>query len=822
MAQFFNFREDYYGLTEKEIEKNTAMYGLNKYSKRDRLRAAFSPVKTLLQPPVLLMLAAGILCFFGGGIASGIAVLIIDAAFAAGEIYLGMSSDARLADIKSSTAMKYRVIREGKPELIEKEFIVPEDIIVVQEGERVPADAFILEARGLTADESVFTGSNKPAAKYAGAISKSELKPTFVYGGTTILTGIAICRVSATGVDTKLYQKLGEQPDDHGYYTSLEKVSGSISLLSTSVAVATALVALAVDIAAGNGAVSAILRGITLGLCFFPTGFSTVLRGYYTACASDMLKGGAVVKSFVDIERLNSMTVLCVEKEGAISKSSLEVRGMYAKSEELLYKVAALAFDKDTADPAERALMVKASFTDENISEIYEEYKFIERITDGGNAMDGALWDVGGSELYCIKGTPEQILPLCRLSGDKLYKVQKKYKEYYSMGCGVLAFACADAKQGDLDSTAGFSYTFVGLAAFSAPLRESVSAAVKTCRRAGVRVVMMTEDNPSAAEATGKMIGLSGSGAVTGKQISDSVKYGSPLDLGADIFAKVTPEQKLYIIDKMKKNGEVVAMTGTRATDADALGLADIGITISQYASGSCYEAADIIMNDDNFSSIADTIARARQLHRNIKRAAAAMISGYAALIMINIFNVFGGTELMLTPALLALVSMVLIPLSALGYISCRCDMQGSMPRSEYVTSRKINLRFVGETLAVGLLSGVAAALTYMFMYSDSNIPFARSCAFISLGFCTAAFSVLRLIPARLPAALKSCGNPVFISAAIAVVLPILLSYVPGVNYVFGLCGVDILALLICAVTGLFPGALFFVLKRFVRLKFLP
>lgn len=821
MAQFFNFREDYYGLTEKEIKKNTALYGLNKYSKRDKLRAAFSPAKTLLQPPVLLMLAAGILCFFSGGIASGIAVLLIDAAFTAGEIYLGLSSDTRLADIKSSTEMKYRVIREGKPELIAKELIVPEDIIVVQEGERVPADAFILEARGLTADESVFTGSNKPAAKYAGAISKSELKPTFVYGGTTILTGIAICRVSATGVDTKLYQKVGEQPDNHGYYTSLEKLSRSISLLGASVAVAIALVAMAVDIAVGNDVISAVLRGITLGLCFFPAGFGTVLRGYYTVCASDMLKGSAVVKSFVDIEKLNSMTVLCVEKEGAISKNSLDVRGMYTKSEELLYKVAALACGKDTADPAERALLMKASFSDENISDIYEDNKFIERITDAGSAIGGALWDVGGKELYCIKGTPEQVLPLCRLSGDNLYKVQKKYKEYYSMGCGVLAFACADAKEGDLDSTAGFSYMFVGMAAFSAPLRESVNAAVKTCRRAGVRVVMMTEDNPSVAEATGKMIGLSGSKAVTGKQISESVKYGSPLDLSADIFAKVTPEQKLYIIDRMKKNGEVVAMTGTRTTDADALELADIGITISQHASGSSYEAADIIMNDDNFSSIADTIARARQLHRNIKRAAAAMISGYTALIMINIFNVFSGTALMLEPALLALLSMVIIPVSALGYISCRCDMHGSMPRSEFVSSRKINLPFLGETAVMGLLSGVAAALTYMFMYSDSNIPFARSCAFISLGFCTAAFEVLRLISARLPAALKSCGRPVYISAVVSALLPIVLSYVPGLNHVFGLYGVDILALLICAVTGLFPGTLYFVLKRFVRLKLL-
>ena len=382
-----------------------------------------------------------------------------------------------------------------------------------------------------------------------------------------------------------------------------------------------------------------------------------------------------------------------------------------------------------------------------------------------------------------------------------------------------MAVACADASQGDMDATAGFCYTFVGFAAFVAPLRESVAAAVKTCRRAGVKVVMLTEDNPGTAESTGKMIGLSGKKAVTGKQISESVKYGTELDLDADIFAKLTPEQKLYIISKLKAKGEVVAMTGTRPTDADALDLADVGITISQHTCGSTYEAADIIMNDDNFSSVADTIAAARQIHRNIKRAASVIISGFVGLIIMNILNLFGGSELMLNPAVLALISMVILPFAAVGYINCSSDMASIMPPSDFVTSSKINLRFVGSSALFGALSGAVAIASYLFMYNGTNSGYARSCALISFAFCTAAFCLLRTSDSNPFKAFASSGKAAYICMAVTILLPILLVYIPFVNSAFGLMMIDPLALFICVITGLLPAIAYYFIRYFIKFK---
>ena len=816
MAKFFNFDEEYFGLTENEIEKKLSMYGLNTYTGAPRTFMGFSYADIFLSPSVLLMFIAGVLCFFGAGVGMGIAVLLIEVFYVCMEIHFRKTVDDRLDEIEETTAVKFRVIRSGKPELIEKELIVPEDVIVVQAGERVPADAFILEARDLTVDEGIFTDDNTPVAKYVGAMSKNDLKPTFVYSGTMIISGIAICKVSATGVDTKYFRKFGAVADRHPYYTNLERVVRSIVPLCSAVAVLLTIVSAVIKVISGGEIIPSALSGITLGLCFIPTGIGAVIRLYYTKGAMSLIKGGAVVKSLSDIEKLNSLSVLCVEKEGAISKNSLEVRGVYAKSEELLYKVAALACEPNTIDPAERALMVKATFFDDKIADVYTDNVFIEKVAEG-ESMNGAVWSVGGAKICCIKGIPEQILPMCRLNGDELFAAQKKYEDYYAKGCSVMAVACVDADNDDMDVTAGFSYTFVGFVAFSAPLRDSVSSAVKTCRRSGVRVVMLTEENPSVAESTGKMIGLSTSSVITGKQIEESVEYGTYLDFDADIYAKLTLEQKLYVIGKLKENGEVVAMTGTRTGDADALEAADVGITISQHSAGSAYEAADVIMNDDNFSTIADMIAAARQIHRNIKRAVSLMISGYVGLIVLIMLNLFSDAHLMLTPAIIALVSMIFLPMAALGYVDCRADMRSVMPPSEFVAERKINYRFIGGAALFGALSGAVAIASYLLMYNGTNFESARSCALISYSFCSAAFAVLRHSDEEPFRAFSGAGTLAKAAVATFAFIPILLVYIPLVNTAFGFAAIDILALLISVATGILPAAAYYFARHFFK-----
>lgn len=817
MAYFFDFEQDYTGLDPKKIDNMLSMYGLNTYTKAPSGFWGTTYGDILMSPSVLLMFIAGVLCFFGVGVGAGIVTLLIDLLYIFAELFFRKKSDDRLDEIEASTAMKFRVIRGGKMELVEKEFIVPDDLIVIQAGERVPADAFILEARDLTVDECIFTGNKQPAPKYAGAISKSSIKPTFVYSGSTVLSGVAICKVSATGVDTKLYHQRGDIKERHPYYTKLENFVRANVPICSAVGVVITLVLTILKITSGSEVVPSAISSITVGMCFIPTGAAAIIRLYYTVGAMTMIKHGAMMKSFADIEKLNSLSVLCVEKEGAISKNSSEVRGVYAQSEELLYKVAALSFDRNTADPSERALMVKATFFDENISNVYKENTFVEKIPDLGNSISGAVWCVGGENICCIKGTPEQVLPMCRLNSDKLFEIKKKYENYYAGGCSVMAIACVDADSYKTEITAGFSYTFVGLIAFSAPLRDSVSPAVKTCRRSGVRIVMLTEDNPGAAASTGSMIGLSVKNVVTGAQIEHALKTGEDVELDADIYAKVSPEQKIYIINRLKSENEVVAMTGTRTEDADALEASDIGITIAQHANGSTYEAADIVMNDDNFITIAETIARARQIHRNIKRAISVLISGYIGIILITAMNLFSGTSLMLTPAVAAAITMVFLPLSAAMYLGCKTDIRSDMPPSSFITHRRINFPYIGKSALFGALAGASGIASFMFMDNNMNLGVARSCSFVSFMICTAAFVILRFSDSEPFRAFWSVSFIYKLFAAVLILAPILMSYIPPFNRAFGFSQADLLQLMISLATGLLPPGVYYFAKRFFK-----
>ncbi len=814
MAQFFDFKEDYYGLTSAEAEKRLSIYGPNIFTKNTvKSRRIYTDV--IFSPSVIMMLAAGVISFFGIGVAAGIFTLIADALYCAGEIYFRKSAEKRIAETNESFAIKMRVIRNGKVELIEKENIVPEDLIVVQDGERVPADAFILESRELTCDESFFTGNSAPAAKYAGGISPSEFKPTFVYAETTVLSGMAVCKVSATGVDTKYYQHIGDFPEREPYFTGIEKIIRSIVPTSSVIALVMTLFTLVVGMINKNETVPVAISALTLGLCFVPTGIGLVLRFYYSRGLSELLKCGAVIRTYNDIEKLNSLSVMCVEKEGAISKNDLEVRAIYAQSEELLYDVASLAINRNTLDPAERALLVKASFYSESFSDIHSRYEFINELPDDGS-ISGALWNVGGEKLYCIKGAPEQILPMCRMKSEKLISAQKRYQEYYEKGWSVIAFACVESQE-ELDKTAGFSYTFVGFAAFSAPLRDSVATAVKTCQSAGVRVVMLCEDAPEFAAVTAKMIGIRADKTVTG----DELESGGKTD--GDVYAGITLAQKREIIRRLKSDGNVVGMLGTRSADAEALRTADIGFTIAENCSPSVRESADIIMNNDNFLSIAGAIAAARQIHRNIKRGVSLIISGYIGFLTVAIINLFANTGLIFDPPILALFAMIILPIFALSFYRNKSDMAKQMLRSDFISRRKFNYRYLVKCGITGLLTGVSAAASYLLMYNDAFIgsdqAAARSCGFITLMVSTCAFALIRhsyLNPVK--EFLKS-GAASVISLCAAAVCSVAFVFIPFTDSIFGLMPIDFFAVIISILIGIFPAVIYFFVNYFLRIK---
>ncbi len=818
MAHFLNFKQDYFGLTEEEVAHRMDMYGSNVLDKEMEKPEHFSPVKMLLSPSFLLMLIAGILSLFSSYIGTGIAILLIDVFYIIAEIYTCMGADERLQQLTESSSVQFRVIRGGKLEFVHKEDIVPEDTMIVQAGEQIPADAYILECRQVTVDEGIFTRSYKPVTKYTGALGKGALKQTHVYSGSKMLTGVAICKVTATGEDTEYFRRnIHELTGSRRYYTQLESNMRRMVPVCSAIAAVVALVSMLVWIFSGQPTFTSVLNGITLGLCLVPTGVSTIIRIYYSNGIEGLVNKNILVKSLPDVEKLNSMSVFCIEKEGSISQSYFEVRSINTANEELLYKAAVLACNpEEPANAIEKAIMVRATFYDADIAQFYEN-TLVERIYDKEElGITGCQWDFGGSLLSCIKGAPEQIVMLCKLSGDERRAILSTCSEYYNKGYHVVAIACANTTA-DCDITAGFSYTYVGLIILEAPMLDSAVAAINTCKRVGVKVIMLTEDDVPVAESVGKLIGLSGK-TVTGKMISDAVKNERPIDLDADIYAKISPVQKLYIIKCLQESGEIVGMTGMRVTDADALSAADVGITIAD-SEPAAQENADIIMKKNNISSIAGMIARARQMHCNIKRSFAIMLSGYVAMLLVTIVNIFGGVQPMMNPSLLALMTMLVLPAAALIYLGDRSDAGSELPPSSYVARKKLNFWFIGKILLTGVIIGGISLASYLFMYNGSNTDFARSCAFVTMNVALAGFAVLNAADKKPVKAVLSMGVVTWVILAAMVVLPIVLIYVPFVNDCFALDAVDFMALMFSIAPGVVAVGGFALGRMMIRFK---
>lgn len=816
LAQFFNFKGNYVGMTDDDIRESKELYGANTYTGNDKAVKRYSVKNTLYSGAVIALLVAAVACFVCLDIAMGIAILLIDAIYVAAEIFLMREADKRFFEIRESSAITFRVIRNEKLSFVNKDELLTNDLIVIEAGERVPADAYICESRDFTVDEAVLSNSHTPVTKSVGAETGSSVKNAIVYSGTTVLTGIAICKIFAIGVDTKVYHERGEQPERHPYLSGIEATIRRILPLCYGVAGAIAVLSVLIWTFSVHSAAAGALRAISLGVCFIPTCLCSVIRIYYIKCAGELVNGKAIVRSVNDIEKLNSVNVLCVEKSGALAKNTVEIKQVFTHNEELFYNVAVLATERNTTNPSEKALLNKAVLYDENIYEVCEKNTLLERLADGDENLNGALWDLKETKLYCIKGVPEQVLPLCRIKGDELFKIQNKINEYYSQGHRVIALACTDATEGTTDSTAGFKYTFIGLCSLCEPIRESVSSAVKTCRRVGVRVMMMSDDNASVSAATGKTIGLSGSSVLTKQDIEASRDNNAALNTRADVASKLSLSDKLYMLRTMRENKDVVAVAATRADSTELLENADVAITMSQQTSGVAYEAADILMSNDNFSTIADTIAESRQTYMNVKRAVSSVISAYAALLLIHAENILGKVELMLSPSLVALLTMLVVPAAALMYLGSRCDSAAEIRTSSFVGSRRFNRSFIISTILYSLFAAVSAIVTYLFMYNSANTAFARSCALLSLSWCLAVSGIVRSMNAGAKNVLRL--KPIaLISLLVMLILPVLLIYIPVVNSAFCLMAIDPLAFAISAATGIVLPLVYFFVGRFIK-----
>ena len=692
------------GLTSSEAAKRLREHGRNEIRElvhTSALRILLSQVRKNFI--IYLLFGAVVISLFVGKTITAYTILGVIAAVIAVGFFQEYKADKSIKALKQMIISTTPVIRNGKEILISSAELVPGDIVLLKSGDRVPADCLVIDAIELRTNEAVLTGESHEIKK------SDKIKENQLYMGTHIINGKCTASVIRTGMQTefgKIAGMISSAEKEMPLQAKVNKIAKYMAIVAIFFSIATGLIMVSRDWPVTDVVIIEVLIVvIALSVSAFPEGFTVVLISTLATGAHRMARKNAIVNRMSIIETLGETTVICADKTGTITKGEMTVRHVFCDSKmfgvsgvgyetggvflkkrkmksgdnitlDLLMKSAVLCNDASlaagreyvvTGTPTESALMAlgaKMGIFSENIaSERKNEIPFSSE-----RKMMSVLCKEGGSFFTYAKGAPEVMLKRCghiHKNGRTQKMTTKDRKEMLELNRKLasagLRVLCIAFKQSKPDEKHDNNLVFLGLAAMEDPPRKEVRNAIKLCRKAGIDVKMITGDHALTATAIGASMGIGdGSSALTGADL-DAMDAGglSAAVRENDIFARVSPEHKLKLVEALQSNGEVVAMTGDGVNDAPALKRADVGVAMGIKGTEVAKESAEMVLVDDNFASIMNAVEEGRTVYDNIKKSIIFILptnGGEAGTIIAAIMS---GMMLPITPVQILWVNMV-------------------------------------------------------------------------------------------------------------------------------------------------------------------
>jgi Ca2+-transporting ATPase len=711
------------GLASAEAAARLRRDGPNRLPQPDRRRWPQVVAAVLREPMILMLVAASVVYLLLGdateaGILAASVVLV-----AALTVFQELRSERALQALRDLSSPRARVLRDGQAQVIAGGDVVVGDVMLLAEGDRVPADARLLEAQGLVLDESLLTGESVPVQRTA-AVAASEEEGR-VHASTLVVAGHGTALVTATGSRTavgRIGQALGAIAPER---TPLQAEMRHVVALFATLGVISCLAVVALYLRSTGDWLHALLAGITLAVANIPEEFPVVLAVFLALGAWRMARHKALVRRAPAIEALGAVTVLCVDKTGTLTRNRMAVAevaspasagaqggGPGAPSQHIL-GIAARACPADTIDPMERALL-DAARADPGGTRVHEYALGAELLATTH------VWRVDdGGYLVATKGAPEAVASLCALAPERQAEVAAATTAMASRGLRVLGVASA-RWQGLAEalplSPHGFRFEWHGLVGLADPLRDGVPAAVAEATAAGVRVVMLTGDHPQTARAIARQAGLARAERVlTGADLArldDASLARAVADV--DVFARVRPEDKLRLVGAFKHAGAVVAMTGDGVNDAPALVAAHVGIAMGSRGTDVAREAAAIVLLDDDFVTVIRAIREGRTIYDNLVRAVRYILAVHVPITGLALLPLLLGAPLVLLPLHVVFLELIIDPASTLVFEREPADaaVMRRPPRPPH--KRLLDLPTLLGSLAEGGLVFAAVAATYL------------------------------------------------------------------------------------------------------------
>jgi len=712
-----------HGLSAREARRRLAAEGANVLPTAGRRPTFAIALDVAAEPMFLLLIAAGAIYLVLGDLREALVLAASIGVIAIITVVQERKAERALEALRDLSSPRALVVRDRQRARIPGAEVVRGDLIVLAEGDRVPADGRVESANELELDESLLTGESLAVAKHAA---------DRIFSGTLVVKGQGLAEVDATGVRTELGRIGVSLATLESEKTALERETGRLVRVVAVGALAACLALAALDFALHGDWLGAVLSGVTLAMALVPEEFPVVLTVFLALGAWRISRRGVLTRRMPAIEMLGAATVLCVDKTGTLTENRMRV----VETTQPVVDAAALAAELDPFDVMDRAIVDAASpeaiarRRDWRLERDYPLTRDFLAVCHAWRATDGTLH-------VALKGAPETVLQLCgRL--DLLGEVERAA----ARGWRLLGVAQASAAT-VLEDPAKYPFQWLGFIALADPLRASVPEAVGLCRSAGIRVVMITGDFPGTALEIARQAGLDAGRTVTGADIErmdDAALARAVREVS--VFARVAPQQKLRLVAAYKANGDVVAMTGDGVNDAPALKSAHIGIAMGKRGTDVAREAAALVLLDDDFGSIVETVRLGRRIYENIRAAMRYIVSVHVPTAGMAFAPLLFGWPMVLFPVHIVFLEFVIDPACSIVFEAEPSEEDAMRHAPREPKAALFDGRMLGASLALGAAVLASVALFYAWMlHAGRGDGEARA-----LGFAAIVFGNLAMI----------------------------------------------------------------------------
>ncbi|MGB8503455.1 cation-translocating P-type ATPase [Mycobacterium sp.] len=730
------------GLSAEQAAQRLVTDGPNELptaKRRNILQEAWDVIR---QPMLLLLLGAGAVNFLLAEPLDGAMLMAFVVVVIGISIYQEHKTERALAALRDLSSPRALVVRDGAQVRIAGRDVVRGDVMLLAEGDRVPADAVVVDCANFSVDESALTGESVPVRKVAmaeGEVTAAMGRPggdatPWVFSGTLAVKGHAIAVAKETGAGTEL-GKIGAalrtiEPERTALQREIDRI---VKVLAVIGVLAAAIVVVVYGLTRGNW-LGGLLAGIATAMALLPEEFPVVLTVFLALGAWRISKKHVLTRRPPVIETLGSATVLCVDKTGTLTLNRMTVRQLiidgqaYTVDEQplpeqfhTLAEFGVLASPIDPFDPMDKAFKELGEKYLSGTPHLHDDWELVREYPLSEKLLAlSHVWRSpdGGRYVIAAKGAPEAIADLCHFSSEKLEQLTAQVEQATANGQRVLAAAFAyfgtaaelPAEQHDFD------FEYLGLVGLHDPVRPGVADAVAECRHASVRTIMITGDYPGTALAIAKEIGLDhASGCITGREL-ESMSGDELAERIRDVsvFARMVPEQKLQLVRALKANGEVVGMTGDGVNDAPALRAADIGIAMGAHGTDVARESAALVITDDNFTSIVSGVRQGRGIFDNLRKAMSYVIAVHLPIVGMSLIPVFiADWPLVLLPVQIAFLELIIDPACSVVFEAEEID-----PKIMDSPPRGLDAPMFGtKVLTIAVLQGLSVLAATLAVY---------------------------------------------------------------------------------------------------------